>query len=225
MTIITLDIETLPSFDPAIKEQIRTNIKPPAQHKKPESIMEWLLENGDRVAEEEYRKTSFDGALGHVCVIGCAVGDEEPWSFCIENQEDETRMLRDFFTWIDSVCKENRNLKPTFIGHNLVNFDLNFIKKRAIVLGVKPSIYIPFNAKPWDEHIFDTMLQWDIRNSISLDKLCRALGIKGKDGIDGSMVYDMFLAGQIDRLVEYCKHDVEITREVYKRMTFKDQLL
>ena len=49
-----------------------------------------------------------------------------------------------------------------------------------------------------------------------------ALGIPSpKDGIDGSQVAAFHAAGKDDEIVEYCKRDVETTRDVYKRMIFE----
>lgn len=218
MSTIYLDIETLPSFNPQVRENLGKKIKPPATYKKPESIQQWMDENFAKETDEAHRKTSFDGALGHVCAIGYAIDDATPNVFYAKPEKEE-EILRDFFHCITIFCQSIRT-KPTFVGHNLVNFDLNFLRKRAIVLDVKPSSYIPFKAKPWDDSIFDTMTQWDAKNNISLDNLCKALGIEGKDGIDGSMVYDMVLQGRLEEVAEYCKHDVEITRSVYRRMNF-----
>ena len=78
---------------------------------------------------------------------------------------------------------------------------------------------LPFDAKPWDEKIYDTMLKWDAKKSIGLDKLARVLGIEGKQGMDGSMVWDYYKAGRHAEIAEYCADDARITREVYKRMS------
>lgn len=40
-----------------------------------------------------------------------------------------------------------------------------------------------------DEKIYDTMLKWDAKKSISMDKLARVLGIEGKGDIDGQWFY------------------------------------
>jgi predicted PolB exonuclease-like 3'-5' exonuclease len=60
-------------------------------------------------------------------------------------------------------------------------------------------------------------------NRISLDKLCLALSIPSPKGdMDGSMVNQAVKDGRLLEVVEYCKRDVIATREVYRRMTFKD---
>jgi hypothetical protein len=57
----------------------------------------------------------------------------------------------------------------------------------------------------------------DFKDYVSLDKIAKFLGLEGKeDGIDGSKVYDMWLEGQLEKIENYCRDDVELVREVYK---------
>jgi predicted PolB exonuclease-like 3'-5' exonuclease len=80
---------------------------------------------------------------------------------------------------------------------------------------------IPFDARPYSEFIFDTMTQWaGYGNRISLDRLGRALSLGGKGDFNGSMVWDAIKNGEIERVAEYCAEDVELTRDIYKRMQF-----
>lgn len=221
---IVLDIETCPAQDPSVLANFLANIEAPAQYKKPESIAEWIKENGPAAAEEKWLKTSFDGALGHICVIGVAVGDAPAKSFYSKEwHASEAYVLRQFFDFIDAECAKHPNVRPVFVGHNLVEFDLRFIFQRAVVLGVNPSAHIPFNARPYDDrYVYDTMIQWaGIRNTVSLDKLGEVLTGTGKGEMDGSKVWNAVKAGRIDDVAKYCCDDVEKTRQVYRRMTFQ----
>jgi DNA polymerase III epsilon subunit-like protein len=108
-----------------------------------------------------------------------------------------------------------------FIGHNLINFDLPFIRKRAVINGIKPPAWFPVNPRPNSEFVYDTMIEWAGWNGrISLDRLGRALQVGDKGNFDGSMVYDAVLVGDIKRVADYCVDDVDLTRAIYKRMTF-----
>lgn len=224
--LITLDIETCPSQSPELKAEFLANVKAPAQYKKPESIAEWLKENAEAEADAAWRRTSFDGAYGHVCVIGLALDDQEPVAMYEDDwHANEASVLRRAFDWIDRACAAQPNVRPVFVGHNLVEFDLRFLFQRAVVLGVKPSRHIPFSAKPWDDSVFDTMARWaGVKDRVKLDKLAKACGLEGKGDIDGSMVWDYVRDGRIAEIAEYCRHDVALARDIYKRMTFADQL-
>lgn len=221
--LITLDIETCPSQSEELRAEFLANVKAPAQYKKPESIAEWLKENAEAEADAAWRKTSFDGTYGHICVIGVAFDDEPPIALYDANWAgEEVAILRNLFSLVDEACTEQPNVRPVFVGHNLVEFDLRFIFQRAVVLGVKPSRFIPFSAKPWDDSVFDTMARWaGVKDRVKLDKLAKAFGLQGKGDIDGSMVWDYVRDGRIAEIAEYCKHDVELARAIYKRMTFQ----
>lgn len=215
------DIETIPAQDPAIKAEIAASITAPAQFKKADSIAEWLAQNRDSEAEAQWLKTSFDGGVGHVCVIGLAVDDDAPISYAVGDlsRTDEIAVLENFFSHLTDVghCQ--------LIGHNSISFDMPFLWKRAMVLGVKPPFNFPRNPKPWSELVADTMLLWDAnqRAGGSMDRICRLMGIAGKGDFGGADVWpeirDNGKAG-IAKVAEYCRADVERTRAMFKRMTF-----
>lgn len=249
MNIITLDIETLPDMREGAREAFiedaRQNAKAPSDLTKEKALDElgvtdanerkftskdkalamWCERFGQEKAEEigdaNWRKTSFDATQGHICCIGWAVDDGEPFSDYIQTINDEKDVLAFFFNVMHKHFEMDGHRRPIFVGHNHVAFDLPFIYRRAVILGVQPPAFLPTVPRPWDEFVFDTMYQWAGHgNRISMDALCHALGIPGKDGMDGSMVCDAFLQGRIAEIAAYCRGDVERTREMYRRMTF-----
>lgn len=161
--------------------------------------------------DDYFKMTSLSGEFGRIFCIGYAI-DDNPVE-CIWGEEKE--ILTKFW----EIAKD----KDLFIGHNIIDFDLKFIYKRSIILGIKPSRNLSF-ARYRSEPIFDTMKEWEkwSMGAISLHRLSLLLGIASpKDrGIDGSKVYDYFLKGKSDEIVEYCKRDIEATRAVYKKITF-----
>lgn len=247
---VTLDIETIPCQKPGYFEKLAAAaaeqaeqevaaLKPPASLKKQETIDAWIVndmpvkaqairEAAIQRAEDTYRATSFDGAFGQIAVIGYAIDNAEPVTLYADRPHPnaEASLLVAFFTAIERAHQAYRDMRPVFIGHNVVDFDLRFIFQRAVVLGVKPPAIIPFHAKPWDDVVFDTMTRWaGIRGKVSLAKLCDALGLAPKgaelgEEIDGSMVWDMVKAGRIEDVAKYCAGDIERTRAIHKRLTF-----
>lgn len=207
---IFLDIETIPSQLPEYLAKCRAAVTPPGNIKKPESIAAWLEEHGEAAAREAVAKTSLDPAAGHVCAIGWA-RDHEPTHIRVTGTvEGERSIIADFFNDLGAFDR------CTFVGHYISGFDLRFLLCRAVVLGIQIPYCIPRDPKPWDDRVFDTMTAWaGARGTISLDKLCDAMGIPGKDGFDGSMVAEAWANREYGRIADYCEADVERVRRVW----------
>ena len=219
--LFTFDIETLPTDDESVIAELAKGIKPPGTIKKPESIVTWHEENGAQALSDAISKTSFDGLYGRIACISFAIGDSEPAT--VDSRDGEAEMLVDFYSHIE----ENWSMRDAYIfcGHNLVGFDLQFLKARSIILGIKPPAIVisAMNAKPWDSCIADTMLMWspDREKRASMDKLCKAFGSEGKGDFDGSMVAGTWPLNP-KKVIDYCEYDVRRTREIYKRITFSN---
>jgi 3'-5' exonuclease len=206
--IMHLDIETLPA-GPEL-ETIMSDLYEVYKKKRTTVAV--------RDYEEFVASTSFDGAFGRILCIGYALDDGPAQAFY---NEDEKEMLREFWEVARAI--------DLFVGHNAFDFDMPFFWQRSIVLGIKPSRHFTFRRFSQEE-IFDTMQEWNhwgrSHSSGSLHKLALALGFPSskEDGIDGSQVYDYFKAGKIDKIIEYCKRDVVLTRQIFHRMTFDKYL-
>jgi 3'-5' exonuclease len=233
MSIFTIDIETAPAQNIEILEQLREDatrekdaLKAPSNYKDEAKIAEYIAAKAleiDADLDQRYRKTALDGAYGQIVCIGVAVDDEEPQAFYRADwKTSEKDVLSDTFAYLRENFDPTQDRRPVFVGHNITGFDLRFIYQRSVVNSVVPPSMLPLNAKSWSESIADTMTMFaGFGNRISLDKLCRVLGIESsKDGIDGSKVYDYLLEGKIDEVAAYCKRDIEATREIYRRLSF-----
>lgn len=208
-----LDIETIGTSDPDRIAEIAATITCPGNITKAESIAAWETEKKPKLVEEAVAKTSFSGAYGKVCCIGWAWGDSEPLSVI----GDEAYVMASAFDRITMSAPQYGLM--TIVGHYVANFDLRFLMQRAIVLGVRLPAWFPRDPKPWSREVFDTMTAWaGAKDSISLDNLCKVLGIPGKDGVDGSMVAGMWQRGELDEIASYCRADVERVRNVHRKM-------
>ena len=208
-----LDIETLPASE--------------EDHKKLRMLFDKKHDEFEQEKFDEFlAKTSFDGAFGRILCIGYAVDDDPVQYFYNENNEKET--LRQFWDLVNALSISPRNAQYPdygllFVGHNVMDFDLRFIYQRSIVLGVRPAYDISF-ARYRNYPIFDTMKEWTkwSNTGIGLEFLAIALGIPSpKDGIDGSQVAEFHKKGKDKEICEYCKRDVQTTRDVYRKMTFE----
>jgi DNA polymerase elongation subunit (family B) len=209
--VITIDIETLPAAEPSdcfLTEKDKTS--------------------GAKI-QEAHRKTALNGDFGRLLCIGYS--DERPGEPVTEGligwdsdgerlHADEALMLEEF--WRTMAGFNAR--RDIIVGHNIFDFDLRFIIKRSIINRVRPTVALSF-AKYRSQPIFDTMCEWECwsyGNRISLDKLAFALSLPSSksDDVNGSRVFDLYLAGRHEEIRDYCVRDVRLTREVFKRMTF-----
>ena len=240
-TPIYIDIETIPGQYPSVRAALQLEaddekaaIKAPTNYKDADKIADYILAKQQEIdagVDARWRKTSFDGALGQIVAVSIAVGDDAPVNiYRDEWATAEPYILGEMNRVIADAYHPSRDMRPVFVGHNVVAFDLRFIFQRSVLLGIQPHPIIPFNARPWDSHVFDTMVAWaGVGNRVSLDKLCRVFGIPtkgselGGDEIDGSKVWDYVQAGRVADVAIYCGGDVDRVREIHRRMTFAYQ--
>ena len=207
---VTIDIETLPSLNPAEAEG--------------------RARKGGKDSDDHAR-TALSGDFGRILCIGfadedgsggvsrgCLGWDGARKQFTCDEREILTafwQMLRGFRPNVDRI-----------VGHNLFDFDLKFIYKRSIVHSVMPSVELSF-ARYRNQPLFDTMFEWErwgYGSKISLDRLACVLSLQSSktDGIDGSCIFDLFERGEHQAIRDYCLRDVELTRAIYRRMIFAD---
>ena len=201
------DIETIPADDGHREVAISLAIQREASKAKSSRSSKQKL-------DYYFRQSSVSGDFGRIFCIGYAINDGE--TKIINGPEEE--ILKEWW----KVANE----ADLFIGHNIMEFDLRFIFKRSIINKIRPSarhLNLSF-ARYKNFPIYDTMREWEkwSNSFIKLDTLAKALDLKSsKDGnIDGSQVYDFYLKGKYEEIYEYCKRDVNLTREVYNRMVF-----
>jgi len=235
---VYLDIVTVPTqsdFEIAVMKKEadaeKAAVKAPSNYKDQVKIDEYIAAKQAEIEAEfdqRYRKTSFDGALGQIVAISYAIDDEPVDNIYSDNwKNNEELLISTFYRAISVRYKPSEHRQPVFIGHNLVGFDLRFLFQRSVLLGVKPPMFVPFAAKPWDATVFDTMLEWAGHGkTVSLAKLCRVFQIDAKgaeigEEIDGSKVWDFVKDGRIADVAKYCGGDVERTREIHKRLSFE----
>ena len=213
MTKLFIDIETIPCQWPNATEEIKRDLKAPANYTKQETIDKWIEEN----AEKAYLKTSFDGGMGQIVVIGYAIDDHPAQTFQVSDLSigSEKEILEDLYQIYSEV-----GAGSLVIGHNHIGFDLPFVFKRSIINSVTPTPFFPRNPKWNGAEVYDTMLGWSGKEFTSMNTLCKLFGIDGKGDIDGSDVWPMVQAGKITEVAQYCAGDVERTREIFKRLTF-----
>jgi DNA polymerase III epsilon subunit-like protein len=111
--------------------------------------------------------------------------------------------------------------EPAYVvGHNVV-FDLGFLRGRCWATRTPIPSWLPGTFARTPRDFGCSMLAFaGFGGRISLDRLCRALGVSSPkaEGVDGSAVLDIWLAGEHERIARYCAADVRATRAVWEVM-------
>lgn len=202
MNKLFFDIETIPIEDEKRETLREIHIK--------------KANDGKKVGEFEdfFADTSFNGAFGRIACLSYAVGDGQIKTLC----GDERKILQGFWEVAKSI--------DLFIGFNIMDFDLRFIYQRSMILGVKPTKELSF-ARYQKFPIYDVLCEWVKWAYIkkgTLHELAIAFNFpSSKTGeIEGKDVAKAFKDGRIKEICDYCEKDVELTRKIYKKMTFSD---
>jgi len=146
------------------------------------------------VVDIETQKIAQDvGGWAHVDKLGVSVAcayDSKTGEFLAyrENELDKLHKL----------CKER-----LVVGYNIVGFDLKVLTAYG------------FDPKRFD--VFDIML--DVEQSsgwryVKLDNIAKAT-LGSQKSADGLQAVEWYKRGEIDKIIEYCIKDVEITRDVF----------
>jgi 3'-5' exonuclease len=207
---LVFDAETIPIVTDEIRAEVAAGIQPPGNMSKESTLQLWEQTRKPELVEVELARGGLDATRGRLLTFSYAFNDDEP--VCLYDM-DEAKLLRTALEIIGGA--------DLWIGHNVAAFDLVFIRQRCWVNGLSVPAR-PFKLKGWDGAIADTMLMWspDRDKRISLDKLCRVLGVASPkaSGFTGADVWPAYQAGRIDDIVTYALADVVATRECWRRM-------
>jgi 3'-5' exonuclease len=214
-----LDLETIPSTDPALIERIRAEVQPPAQYKKPESIAAWMAENADAVVQERLHATGLDGLYGSICVAGFALGEDAPQLVTGEH-ESESELLRGFFDLIEIEAGQRADgaaVDLIVVGHN-VEFDLRYLLHRAVRhrLQVPRALRRAFDPDKGRYQVRDTMKLWaGYSGRVKLKTLSHELLGEMAHDIDGKDVARVWVENP-QAVADHCRDDIIRTRDVYR---------
>ncbi|TNG00934.1 MAG: 3'-5' exonuclease [Gammaproteobacteria bacterium] len=141
-----------------------------------------------------------------------------------EPDSSEKELLERFFDGLERYT-------PTLVSWNGGGFDLPVIHYRALLNGVSAPRYWETGNDDqsfrWNNYIsryhwrhtdlMDVLSGFQPRAVAPLDQIATMLGFPGKMGMDGSKVFDAWLAGEIEAIRDYCETDVLNTWLVYLR--------
>jgi predicted PolB exonuclease-like 3'-5' exonuclease len=143
------------------------------------------------------------------------LADEEP---------NEARLIERFLYILGKKC-------PQLIGFNSADSDLQVLVQRGMINEVTAPEFCRRPDKPWEG--IDYFRRWDnedhldllklfaVRNMTPrLDELAKLCGFPGKIDVAGDQVTDLWLAGNLTKIVEYNQIDVLNTYLVWLRIVY-----
>lgn len=217
MPKIFIDIETIPSGDRPTLDQL----SPPGTMSKAETIDKWWADTEAREADLEriYRKRALSYVDGKIIVVAWAMEDEPVRGVTNDNEE---ALLREFEAKLVESEEYIDKKTCTVIGHNGRAFDFPYLYLRACKyrLPVLMSLFLTPRSYDLKDDTMTMMAFTDRKAMISLKRACAFFDIKAKEGMEGDQVYDEYLAGNSQGILDYCKSDVENMRKLYYALTF-----
>jgi predicted PolB exonuclease-like 3'-5' exonuclease len=203
---ITYRLDHLPTVI-SLKENIKMRIKPtPSRRNVVIDIETVSLDASDP-------KGALSALTGRIACV-CLLIDDGNQMQEVTLIGEEAGLLHNFWQRVQP--------SDVFIGYNLLNFDLLFIRQRSWILGVRPSRKIDLK-KFYTYDLIDLMqlwTNWGSHKYVGLDQIAEVLGC-GTKSADGSRVAEWWQTGKIAQIAEYCMHDVRITYLVFLRLMFQ----
>ncbi|MCF7811568.1 hypothetical protein K9N50_11335 [bacterium] len=209
--IIYTDLETIPSGDPIDPAEMPH----PARMSLEKTIEAWRRDKAPQEAEEQYRKRALDSMQGEIVCICWAIDDERIHSL-ISSACDEELLLFDF---IQELRRDIPQHEPiTWVGHFGLTFDMLWLWRKAVKYNLGWLIR-NIRLERYRSNAEDTNIMWNgvDRGYTSLASIAAFLDVGEPIG-SGAEIYDHYLAGEYEKIIEHCKQDVEICRAIYKKM-------
>ena len=207
---IAFDIETIPNTGmidrlPAVEVKAG-NLKDPAK----------IAEKEAAARAEQVDKMALSPLYGRVCAWVGIEDEETVYMDCITEETDaeETRVVESAFAAL---------MNARVVTYNGNGFDLPFLYRRAVLLGVDPRRYgmptlAEMTARNAKRHV-DLMQVWCGFGAFEkLDNLARAMLDDRKIEIDFRDFPELIKTQEgRDRLLDYCRQDVNLTMHLWNR--------
>ncbi len=149
-------------------------------------------------------------------------------SFVDKDNASEGKIIQQFFGSLEKHV-------PQLVSWNGSGFDLPVLNYRGLIHGVQANKYWDMGEGgdhdsrefKWNNYIaryhlrhldlMDLLAMYQPKANAPLDILAKLCGFPGKLGMDGSKVYEAYLAGGLEDIRRYCETDVMNTYLMYCR--------
>lgn len=170
------------------------------------------IETVSLTSEENGALSAMSGRIVCICML---VDDGRAIRETTIASESERQIIADFWGAI----------RPTdvLVGHNILGFDLRFIRQCSWILRIRPSRAID-ERRFYTRDVVDTLelwTNWGHKKGATLDGLGTALGCGGKTA-NGSCVARWWAERNFQAITYYCREDVRLAYRVYCRLTYQE---
>ena len=130
--------------------------------------------------------------------------------------QDEAALIGAFHTFATQA-------DPVLVTYNGRGFDLPVLSLRSFRHGIPQGWYSPQHRKRYSEdrhiNLMEQLTEYGAIpfKGMSLDQVCKLVGLPGKMGFDGSMVAAAFANGKAKEIETYCQSDIANTTLVFMR--------
>lgn len=220
MSVLVFDIETIP--DVAGIRRLR---------ELPAELSDFEVAE---LAFQQRRASNGNDFLPHylqrVVTISCALRDATQFRVFSLSEPDavEGQIIQRFFDGIEKFS-------PQLVSWNGGGFDLPVLHYRGMIHGVSAARYWDLGdgdfadsrGFKWNNYIsryharhldlMDLLALYQARANAPLDQLAKLMGLPGKVGMEGALVWEAYQAGRIAEIRDYCETDVVNTYLVFLR--------
>lgn len=131
--------------------------------------------------------------------------------------KDEKEMIKNFLNFINQK-------NPKLISFNGRSFDMPLLMLRAMQYNLTCNAYFEVDnnelgKSKWENYrtrfsnrfhvdVMDHLCEFGAVRGLKLDLVCSMVGLPGKYDVHGDQVMELFYAGEIEKIKEYCESDV-----------------
>jgi uncharacterized protein YprB with RNaseH-like and TPR domain len=195
---VFFDLETIANLDAL---QHAPAPEPAANLKDPEKIAKSIADK----RQEQIDRAPLDPDYGEIVTLGYATHTDGDVTVLHGNERDILNGFWSAFSDCAGRC----------VGYNILSFDLPYLQRRSMALGIKPP-FAPNLAKYRTDPITDLMgilYNWGPAKGLKQVSKLYGLPVTCPD-VDGSQVGGLSL----EKIIEYQASDVKLTISLYERM-------
>lgn len=178
----------------------------PTNYKDEQKIAEYVVKKRAKQVE----KAALDPDTGNVVAVSYGVQDSVIETF--------TRFKYGEQVMITAMWNALKATKGAGVGYNILRFDLPFLLRRSMALGIKPKFEFKLDLRRYQVEPMTDLMQilagWDTDKVRSLKWFATRYDIPRTTEFDGSMVDDL----NEEELEEYVADDVRTTMGLFNMM-------